>query len=415
MRRLYLQIYLTVLGSLVLFALLASIALWLSPLAGTQARIWEATSAMLGQLLPGPGRPRAELESALGLIARQLPGDVTLRSSKGELLAAVGDPLPAPDPHRTRSGFLFGRRHGATAAFHLPDGRWLIVRHAQETTGHLLVLATLLVAIAIGAYPVVKRLTGRLERLKARVDLLGAGDLAARVQVEGADEVASLAESFNRAAERIEKLVRAQRAVLAGASHELRSPLARLRVAIELLGGQRPELREAVAKDIAELDELIGELLVVSRLEAVPELAVHEDVDLLALVAEEASRAGAIVSGEPVQVQGDPRLLRRLARNLLENGKRYAAGSPVEASVFPLGDSGGAMLRVSDGGPGVAESERERIFEPFYRGPANAADGGVGLGLALVRQIARHHGGDARCLPREAGGTCFEVTFPKRC
>ncbi len=96
-------------------------------------------------------------------------------------------------------------------------------------------------------------------------------------------------------------------------------------------------------------------------------------------------------------------------RNLLENARRHAAGSVVEASVAALPD-GGARLRVEDRGPGVPEAERERIFEFFYRpaGSGSAAEGS-GLGLALVRQIARHHGGDARCLPREGGGSCFEV------
>ena len=276
----------------------------------------------------------------------------------------------------------------------------------------LLVLGLVASAIALGAYPVVRRITRRLERLQRRVDELGAGDLRARVEMEGNDEVASLARSFNRAAERIERLVRAQRSVLASASHELRSPLARLRVAFELLESQaRPELGAQVAQDIAELDELIGELLLASRLDSVPEIEHTEEVDLLALVAEEAARTEATVSGQPVRIQGDPRLLRRMVRNLLENGPRYAAGSAVEASVTPLGTSG-ARLLVADRGPGVPDQERARIFEPFYRPAALPSAGdGAGLGLALVRQIASHHQGEARCLAREGGGTTFEVTL----
>ena len=200
----------------------------------------------------------------------------------------------------------------------------------------------------------------------------------------------------------------AQRGLLASASHELRSPLARIRMAVELLAGDaRPELRERLEKDIAELDELIGELLLASRLDAQVQIDRFEEIDLLALVAEEAARTQATAGGEPVRVRGDARMLRRLVRNLLENARRHAAGSAVEANVAALPD-GGARLRVEDRGPGVAEAERERIFELFYR-PAGMGEGGVGLGLALVRQIARHHGGDARCRPREGGGSCFEV------
>jgi len=276
--------------------------------------------------------------------------------------------------------------------------------------GIVTVLGLLAVAVAVGAYPVARRLTRRLERLRAGVEGLGAGDLRTRVAVEGRDEVAALAASFNHAADRIEALVSAQRTLLASASHELRSPLARLRVALELMGADRPDLRERVARDVAELDDLIEELLLASRLEAVEQLDRREDVDLLGLVAEEAARSTAEVSGRPVVVKGDAKLLRRLVRNLLENAARYGA-PPVEAMVDEA--DGRARLRVCDRGPGVPEREREQIFAPFYRASSRpSGEGGSGLGLALVRQIARRHGGEARCLPRDGGGSCFEVDLP---
>lgn len=231
------------------------------------------------------------------------------------------------------------------------------------------------------------------------------------MEIEGRDEVATLACSFNRAADRIERLVNAQRSILASASHELRSPLARIRMALELLPGvERPELRLRLSRDIAELDELIDELLLASRLDTMDRLEHPEEVDLLALLAEEGLRTGAEVSGDPICIVGDPRMLRRLMRNLLENARRYAGGSPVEASISPLARDG-ARLCIADRGPGVPEHECEQIFEPFYRlaGHQEHNNSGVGLGLALVRQIARHHGGDARCRPRDGGGTCFEV------
>jgi signal transduction histidine kinase len=309
---------------------------------------------------------------------------------------------------------------GALLAFALLDvlARLLIEGPAPEdlslphVAAHVLLpVGIMALVLAAGAYPVARRLAGRLERLRTRVDALGGGDLAARVEVEGRDEVAELAASFNRAAERIEELVAAQKRLLAAASHELRSPLARLRMAVELLPADgRPELRNRIYREIAELDALVGELLLACRLDATAGEPQRQQVDLLGLVAEEAACDGATVAGEPVVVPGDPRLLRSLVRNLLDNARRHGGASGVEASVVRLAPRL-ARLSVADRGPGVADAERERIFEPFYRpaGTAEGDSGGVGMGLALVRQIARHHGGDARCVPRPGGGTCFQV------
>jgi signal transduction histidine kinase len=410
MRRLYLQIYAAFLAILVLFAVIASLVWWLAHPDAEERRFLDGVAGVFAELLPGPGAPRAELEQALQKLASDFSADVELRGPGGERLASVGEALPALPEGQRASGLLHSRGGPPAVALRLPDGRWLLARrpHGQHGLGWLLVIAALAAAIGVGAYPVARRITRRLEKLRAEVEELGAGDLRARASVEGSDEVAALARSFNRAAARIEGLVNAQRGLLASASHELRSPLARIRMAVELLAGDaRPELRERVEKDIAELDELIGEILLASRLEAQVQVDRPEQIDLLALVAEEAARTDATVGGEPVRVRGDARMLRRLVRNLLENARRHAAGSAVEASVR-ASPGGRLRLRVEDRGPGVPAAERERIFEPWYR-PAGLSESGAGLGLALVRQIARHHGGDARYLPREGGGSCFEV------
>jgi len=415
MRRLYLQIYAAFLGILLLFGVLVSVASLLIPVHPPDHPLLDGLGTVLSELLPGPDRPVDELQAAVQRLGRLLPIHLAVHSPDGVLLAAVGSPLPAPSPERLAYGWMRARGAGPTVALSLPDGRVVVARWQprHRPFGLLGALGLLAIAIALGAYPIVRRITRRLERLQARVEALGAGDLSARVQVEGHDEVAQLARSFNSAAERIEHLVNAQRTMLAGASHELRSPLARIRMAIELLpSADRPELQVRLTQDIAELDTLIGELLLASRLDTLAALEYTEDVDLLALLAEEGARITAEVSGAPVCIHGDPRMLRRLLRNLFENARRYADGSPVEASVIPLGPSG-AHLCIADRGPGVPEWERERIFAPFYRptGMRERGDGGVGLGLALVRQIAQHHGGEVRCVPRDGGGTCFEVTL----
>jgi signal transduction histidine kinase len=413
MRRLYLQIYLAFLGILLLFGVLVTVASLLIPMHPQEHFLFDGLGAVLSELLPGPERPVGELQAAVEHLRRLLPIDLAVHSADGALLAAVGPPLPAPLPQHIAPGWMRARGASPTVALALPDGRFVIARwqRPHRHLGLLGALGLLAIAIALGAYPIVRRITRRLERLQTQVEALGAGDLTVRVEVEGRDEVAQLARSFNHAADRIARLVNAQRTMLAGASHELRSPLARIRMAIELLPhAERPELQVRLTQDIAELDALIGELLLASRLDTLEHLEHTEEIDLLALLAEEGARSAAEVSGSSVCIQGDPRMLRRLLRNLFENAQRYAAGSPIEASVVPLHPSG-ARLCIADRGPGVPEEERERIFAPFYRptGMRERGDGGVGLGLALVRQIARHHGGDVQCVPRHGGGTCFEV------
>ena len=416
MRRLYLQIYLAFVGILILFGTLIMLTWFLIPPRGPDLILFEEVAALAGEILPASDEPIEKLHGTIERIGSKFPADIAVHDADGKLLASLGDRLPPQNPNYKRSGWIQGHRTGPAAAFLLPDGRWMVVRHAGRSGGNVLsVLALLAGAIAVGAYPIARRITRRVERLQTRVDDLGAGDLSERVEVEGNDEVASLARSFNVAADRVERLVNTQRHTLISASHELRSPLARIRIAVELLGDDHcPDVRARITKDIAELDGFIEELLLASRLDTMGHLEQTEAVDLLTLLAEEGARVEAMVTGEPVCILGDARMLRRLIRNLLENAYRYADGSPVEASVAPLERGGsGARLRVEDRGPGVPVEERENIFKPFYRPPGmrETADGGVGLGLALVRQIAHRHAGEARCLPRKGGGTCFEVTL----
>lgn len=416
MSRLYLQIYLAFIGVALVFVVLGS-AVWILRAPDThERRMYEGVAAVAQDLLPAAPASREDLQAAVDRLGRQLLSDVTVRDGDGTLLAAAGEPLSLPRGERRRSWTRAGAR-GWTFALPLPDGRWLIARHGSMHGGWewLGALAIFAVAVAVGAFPVARRLARRLERLRAQVDELGSGDLSARVVVDGRDEVAALARSFNRAADQIERLVESQRSMLASASHELRSPLARLRMAVELLGhgSSRPELRIRVERDIRELDDLIDELLLASRLDTLEHVEKDESIDLLALVAEEGARYDAEVTGVSVRVDGNTRLLRRLTRNLFENARRYGGEARIEASVSTAPPDR-VRLRVCDGGPGIPPEERERIFAPFYRLSGTREDGaGVGLGLALVRQIARRHDGDVRCIERAGGGTCFEVDLKK--
>ena len=293
----------------------------------------------------------------------------------------------------------------------------MLMSGLPPVVGPAALAVVLLLAIAAGAYPVVRRLTRRLEALQQGVEAFGAGALSHRVDASGGDEVAAVAATFNRAAQRIEALVQSHQNLLANASHELRSPLARLKMAVgmyaEVADAARPALRREIDTNVAELDALVEEVLLASRLDANAPIERSDSVDLLGLAAEEAARVGAQVDtdGQPPLVQGSERLLRRALRNLLENARRYG-GQDVSVQVSQVG-SGQAILRVSDRGPGVPAEYRERIFEPFFRLPGHAErEGGVGLGLSLVKQIAQRHGGQVRCEPREGGGSSFVLSMP---
>ena len=275
-------------------------------------------------------------------------------------------------------------------------------------------------AVALGSYPIIRRLTLRLEALQSGVERWGTGDLSTRLIADGNDEVAFLAQRFNHAAQRIETLMNSHKSLLANASHELRSPLARIRMSLELMSvdAASPQ-RIEISRSITELDQLIDEILLASRLDArQADVEPFETLDLTGLAAEECARAHAELgmsdTGQSLVIQGSPRLLRRLIRNLLENAKRYGQGDvTLELSQKQVGQRAWVVIAVHDQGPGVPLAQRERIFEPFYRLPgASEREGGVGLGLALVKSISERHGGTVRCEARLGGGATFVVELP---
>lgn len=365
--------------------------------------------------------------------------EVIIRNEAGQIIGSGHSRMmrgPGFEPgvnHGYRSGpeFEVQMRDGQTLHLHLPRAPgppWL-----RPPFGFFWTLSLVAIAVALATYPIIRKLTRRLERLQNGVEKWGEGDLSFRVPEGGQDEVAFLASRFNQAAQRVETLVKSQEALLASqksllanASHELRSPLARIRMGLELMGApSSPAFKDEISRNITELDQLIEEILLASRLDArEADLGTVESVDLIGMAAEECARADAELDvhlvnqadGAPqgesptLLVDGVSKLLRRVMRNLLENARRHAAGS----ITVTLGRTDGqAVIRVCDRGPGVPEDLRERIFEPFYRLPgASERDGGVGLGLSLVKSITIRHGGTVNCENRPDGGACFVIHLP---
>jgi signal transduction histidine kinase len=413
MLRLYLRFYIALIASLFLFVV-ATATLWHFT-GGSSEQAGITLGRLVQNVLPPADAPAAEQQEALRRLAAGLNGDVTLFGLDGRPAATIGRPLPPPDGRRRHAMGMTAWDHGPVSYVHLTDGRWLaagvpiVYGHTRLLFHIILTLLALLIGVA--AFPIVRQISRRLERLQRGVESLGAGDLTARVAVEGRDEVARLAASFNRAAGQIEQLVQGHKTLLANASHELRTPLARIRLAVELMNGSADAQRKlGLEQDIAELDWLVDEILLASRLDAVTEAVATEEVDLLALAAEESARYDDVqLEGAVISVHGDARLLRRLLRNLLENARRHGV-PPTRVRI--ASDGNAAVVTVWDSGQGVPPSEFENVFQPFYRPKDSRNRAGIGLGLALVRQIARHHSGDACCAVMEDGRSCFVVTLP---
>ena len=401
-RKLYLRIWLAVAGSVAVLSLLVGWAWQKADEQRDRERMSQPPREVMVRNAAGDLIGMAEAQP------RRVPGEPPLF----EFVVTLqdGQVLNLQMPPRKRS--VAGHRGGS------PVLAWL-----RPPYGFLWVLGLAWLMVMVGVFPVARRLTQRLEGLQRGVQRWGDGDLSVRLPTAGQDEVGDLSRRFNDAAERVQSLMdsqaallRSQKSLLANASHELRSPLARIRMALELSGSApSPTVRAEIGRNIVELDQLIDEILLASRLDAKElDLGTMEEVDLVGLVAEEAARVNA--DFEPadgvtsVLVPGVNRLLRRAVRNLLENARRYG-GQDVSAELWT--ENGQAVVVVNDRGPGVPEDQRERIFEPFYRMPgASESHGGVGLGLALVRSIAERHGGRVSCGPREGGGARFRLEFP---
>jgi signal transduction histidine kinase len=436
-KKLYVRIWLAVVMAVAVLTLLVG---WVWRLAAEPPLRDVVIRNEAGQII-GRGRSREALtpeEAHARMMRRAMRRDapmVLAPATPADAVASVPDQAKAADaadPAEHPMGgpapeFEVQMRDGQTVRMHLmraPPSFW-----SRPPFGFAWMLVWVGLAVALATYPIVRKLTRRLERLQDGVQQFGQGDLSVRVPEGGQDEVGFLAKRFNQAAERIQTLVQShetllasQKSLLANASHELRSPLTRIRMGLELMGpSATPAFRDEISRNISELDQLIEEILLASRLDArEADMGTIESVDLMGLAAEECARvdaefdvqfdAAASASRTELNVQGVAKLLRRAVRNLLENARRYGAGS---ISLTLRQTPQFAEIRVGDRGPGVPADLQTRIFEPFYRLPgATERDGGVGLGLALVKSIAQRHGGRAYCESRPGGGACFVIELP---
>ncbi|MEW5975478.1 MAG: ATP-binding protein [Acidobacteriota bacterium] len=356
-----------------------------------------------------PGRPRA-------------PGPIAyvVRSPLGQRYVLVTRLEPEGFP-RGRPGPLFF---------------WMRLLGIREVETHTLVLRAMAVLAVAGlvCYGLARYLTAPLVHLRQATRRLASGDLKARVGDQHGrrqDELADLGRDFDLMAERIESMVAAQRRLLSDISHELRSPLARINLAVALIRQRQQPSEDAeldrIELEARRLDTLIGQVLTLARMESNGEERLRQPLELDSLVrrvaddanfeAQNSNRSVRITSSEPVTVEGNEELLRSAVENIVRNAVRYTRPETevlISLSQVREGTQTLASLRVRDHGDGVPESQLGHLFRPFYR-VAEAREresGGVGLGLAIAEQAVKWHRGTIRACNAPEGGLLVEVQLP---
>jgi signal transduction histidine kinase len=298
-----------------------------------------------------------------------------------------------------------------------PDGRWTVVRPVpafglnpwQQRIAIWFVLSAL--AISPIAYLFARRLSAPIRLFADAAERLGRDPRATPLALKGSKEIEIAVRAFNDMQERLRRYVEDRTAMVGAIAHDLRTPLTRMRFRIEAL----PEDQRAkLQTDIDQMEAMVSAALTFVRDASQPgQRTPLELSSLLESLCDEMSETGAateVETGEKVVLEGDPMALRRLFANLLDNAVKF--GGRARARVFR--EDRLAVVEIDDDGPGIPQQDRERVFEPFYRREPsrNRQTGGAGLGLAIVRSIARGHGGDVALVNRHGGGLTARVQLP---
>jgi len=303
-----------------------------------------------------------------------------------------------------------------TAAIRRADGRWVVVRSSPEPfptewqkRAFLMLLAGFAV-VAPAGFLFARRITAPLKRFSDAAERLGRDPHAPQMALSGPGEIGAAAEAFNDMQGRLKRYIDDRTAMVGAISHDLRTPLARIRFKLE---GAPPAVKDTVLSDIAQMEQMIQGVLTFIRNESTPRR--REKLDLLSLlecVADDAAMVGGdveILDASPLTVDGDAVALQRLFVNLVDNAVKYGG----QARISLRRDDGHAVVQIDDAGEGLAPEDLERVFQPFYRADVsrNLDAGGIGLGLPIARSTARAHGGDVE-LSSPGKGLRARVTLP---
>jgi signal transduction histidine kinase len=380
------------------------------------------------ELTPLLDRPE-ELNQKLERFQRGFNIDVAIFDARGELLSNAGDALVALDEAPAQVRWI---RKGV--AIPINGGRaYVVAKWEGQGLRWVLVPLVVLFVLALVTIPLARSIVRPIERITLAARAVGEGQLDARTGVKRRDEVGVLARAFDDMATRLERLVAGEKELRANVSHELRTPLARIRVALEIAeeGSQDPEKIQkhlrGIRGDIIELEELVDQVLITARLDLANEDEValrRSATDLAALAQSSAARFREIHPDHELEVEldesadvtvtADPKLIKRVIDNLLENSAKYAdaADGPITLEVRHA--SGSASVSLSDRGLGVAPEELARLFEPFFRADSVRAQNtkGVGLGLSFCRRVVEAHDGVITAERRDGGGLTVKFMLP---
>ena len=367
-----------------------------------------------------PWNPRAErtevaLATALG-VPRE---DVILRFPVGflqrpQVYNRAGLP-PAPAPASAAAAQDVVVTGGFEASMKLPDGSWRTVTPGEGLEPwRLFVIAWLVLsalAAAVFAWAMAQRFARPIGAFARAAERLGRDPRAPPIELDGPAEIAEAARAFNDMQARLNRYVDDRATMIAAVAHDLRTPLMRLGLRVE---DADPGIRAACEGDIREMQAMISAVMAYVRDSS--RIGVRRPLDLRSLaetVVDDAADRGADVSlelGNPVVIEADPVALKAMLANLVGNAVKYAGG----AELVLLARDHEAVIAVRDRGPGIADEDMERVFDPFFRGERsrNRDTGGMGLGLASARATARAHGGDITLHRRSGGGLCATVTLP---
>jgi two-component system osmolarity sensor histidine kinase EnvZ len=344
-------------------------------------------------------------------------GDKLVPPSEGPFTRLLNTEIRRQLGEETRLASGMGELRGFFISFHIEDDEYWVMLPRERVERPfpwqwLGWTALALLLSLIGAWLIVSRINQPLKALAAAAVDIGKGRTPAPLPESGPVEIEALARSFNQMSQDLARLDADRALILAGVSHDLRTPLARLRLSAEMSGNDGA-LKQGMIADIGEMDAIIGQFLDFARTQSEEPVTPTDVAALAREVVEHQLRLGHALRAdiEPVPVQALRRMgIKRLISNLVDNALAYGEK---DVCVATRGEGGRLILEVLDRGPGIPPQQAERLKQPFTRlEQARSGKGGSGLGLAIVDRIARHHGGSFELLPREGGGLIARVSLP---